>query len=170
MPGYVERALRRFSHPKPTRPQDSLHPWNAPHYGAKQQFATPDLSPMVDLKDTKRLQEVCGTFLYYARAVDCTMLPALGTLSSNQATTTAQTIIAMTQLLNYCVTYPEAVVEFRASNMVLHVEGGASYLSEPKGRSRYAGYHYLSDMPLNPNKAPHPDASTHPQHRRPRSP
>jgi hypothetical protein len=35
MPGYVERALHRFSHPKPTRPQDSPHPWNAPHYGAK---------------------------------------------------------------------------------------------------------------------------------------
>jgi hypothetical protein len=43
MPGYVERALSRFSHPSPTRPQDSPHPWNAPRsYGSHVQYATDD--------------------------------------------------------------------------------------------------------------------------------
>jgi hypothetical protein len=135
MPGYVERALQRFSHPKPTRPQDSPHPWTAPKFGAHQQFAATDSTPVLDAANTKRIQEVLGALLYYARAVDCTMLAAIGTLSGQQAQATKQTMIGITQSLNYCATHPEAVIEFRASNLCLHVESDASYLSEPKGRS-----------------------------------
>jgi hypothetical protein len=42
--------------------------------------------------------------------------------------------------------------------MVLYVESDASYLSETKARSRYAGYHYLSNMsthPTQPGQPPH---------------
>jgi hypothetical protein len=41
MPGYVEKALQRFSHPPPTRPQHSPHAWSRPDYEAKTQFAAP---------------------------------------------------------------------------------------------------------------------------------
>jgi hypothetical protein len=116
-----------------------------------------DQSPFVNCKKIKHLQEVVGTFLYYACALDSTMLVALGTLASDQSEPTTDTLTAMTQLLNYAATHPDAVVEFRASDMVLHIKSDASYLSESKGRSRFAGYHYLSDMPSNPTKAPHPD-------------
>jgi hypothetical protein len=156
MPGYIERALQRFSHPTPTRPQDSPHPWTAPQFGAHQQFATQDLTPILDVKDTKHIQEVLGTLLYYARAVDCTMLAAIGTLAGQQAQATKQTMIGITQLLNYCATHPTASIEYRASDMCLHVESDASYLSEPKGRSRAAGYHYLSSRPSNPQQPPAP--------------
>ena len=33
-------------------------------------------------EQTKLLQQVCGTFLYYTRAVDCTMLHALNDLAT----------------------------------------------------------------------------------------
>jgi hypothetical protein len=156
MPGYVARALQRFSHPKPTRPQDSPHPWTAPKFGAHQQFATSDLTPVLDAANKKRIQEVIGTLLYYARAVDCTMLAAISSLSGQQANATQQTLMGITQLLNYCATHPDASIEFRASDMCLHVESDASYLSEPKGRSRAAGYHYLSSRPINRDKPPAP--------------
>jgi hypothetical protein len=35
MPGYVAKALERFQHPTPTRPQHSPHDWQAPQYGTK---------------------------------------------------------------------------------------------------------------------------------------
>jgi hypothetical protein len=47
--------------------------------------------------------------------------------------------------------------------MVLLIERDVSYLSESKGRSRFAGYHYLSNMPTDPTKAPNPD-ETPPMH------
>jgi hypothetical protein len=64
----------------------------------------------------------------------------------------------LTQLLNYCATHPDAVIRYQRSDMVLHVESDALYLSETKARSRFAGYHYLSLYPTDPTRAPDPDA------------
>ena len=149
MPGYVERALQRFAHTQdPSQPSNSPHQYQAPTFGQKIQFATsPDVSPTLDAKSKTRIQEIIGVFLYYARAVDSTMLPALGSIATQQATPTKKTMDATIQLLNYAAANPDAVLRYVASDMVLHVESDASYLSESKARSRYAGYQYLSSRP-----------------------
>jgi hypothetical protein len=149
MPGYVERALQRFTHTTDAKhPSNSPHAYQYPKFGQKIQFADgPDTSPALDAKAKTRIQEIIGVFLYYARAVDNTMLPALGTLASQQATPTQHTMNAVIQFLNYAVANPDAVLRYRASEMILHVESDASYLSESKARSRYAGYQYLSSRP-----------------------
>ena len=85
------------------------------------------------------------------------MLPAIGTLASQQAHGTKATLQALTQLLNYCATHPDATVRFIASDMVLHIDSDASYLSAPKARSRASGYHFLSSRPKDPTKPPQPD-------------
>jgi hypothetical protein len=76
--------------------------------------------------------------------------------------TTKRTLEAITQLLDYAATYPEAIICFNASDMVLYVESNASFFSETKACSRVAGYHYLSAAPAAPLKAPMPDASPPP--------
>jgi hypothetical protein len=155
MPGYTDRALQRFAHPKPTRPQHAPHGWQKPQYGAKTQYAPyADTSPALDAADTKRVQEILGTLLYYARAVDSTMLTAIGSIAMQQASATQATMQAITQLLNYCATHPEATVRYIASDMVLHIESDASYLTAPKAQSRAAGYHFLSSHPQDPTKPP----------------
>ena len=155
MPGYIARALQRFMHPDPTRPQHSPHNWQQPQYGVKTQLTPePDTSLPLDAADTTRVQEILGTLLYYARAVDSTMLAAIGTIATQQAHATRDTMKAITQLLNYCATHPSAVVRFVSSDMILHVESDASYLTAPHARSRAAGYHFLSDRPTNPHGTP----------------
>jgi hypothetical protein len=135
MPGYIARALQRFMHPTPPRPKHAPHDWTAPTYGgARQQFATTNTSPAVDSKDTKRIQEVLGTLLYYARAVGCTMIPAIGSIATQQANATKATMKTITRLLNNCATHPDAVVCYYASDMVLCIESDASYFSETKAR------------------------------------
>ena len=52
----------------------------------------------------------------------------------------------MAQLLNYCATYPNPVLRFCASDMILRVYSYASYLSVSKGCSRAAEYFYLSSV------------------------
>ncbi len=42
MPGYVTKALKRFQHPPPSKPQNQPHPHIPPKYGAKVQYAEPD--------------------------------------------------------------------------------------------------------------------------------
>jgi hypothetical protein len=158
MPDYIGKALQRFEVPTPTRAQHSPHAWLAPVYGTGPQLTKPiDDSTPLDKKGLTRLQQVIGTTLYYARAVDNTMLVSLGTLASKQSAATEATSAATMQLLNYCATHPDAVVRFHASGMQLAINSDASYLSESEARSRVAGYHFLTDAPLNPDKAPEPN-------------
>ena len=161
MPGYVEKALQRFTHTMPKQPVHSPHPWTQPEYGAAIQYAEPeDTSEPLDKAGIQKLQEIVGTFLFYARAVDNTMLVALGTVAAAQTHGTAKTMDAIIQLLNYAATHPDAAIRFYKSDMILYIHSDASYLSEPKARSRVGGYFYLGnhDEPpdnLKPNGAIH---------------
>ena len=70
MPGYVAEALERFQHPHPKRAQDQPHKHVAPNYGQKVQYEHVDESELLDKDGKTYIQQVTGTFLYYARAAD----------------------------------------------------------------------------------------------------
>ncbi len=58
------------------------------------------------------------------------MLPALGTLATQQATPTKNTMKKIKQFLDYASINPDAVVTYHARNMVLAGHSNALYLSE----------------------------------------
>ena len=60
----------------------------------------------------------------------------------------------MVQLLDYCVTNPNAMTRYHASDMCLHVHSNASYLSESEARSRAGSFFYLSNQQKDPNVTP----------------
>ena len=84
-----------------------------PNYGAKQQFSEAESNEPVLGKEAKKyIQQVLGTFLYYARAVDLTMLAALSAIASEQASPTQSTMKKVEQFLDYvrtCHTYLQSV-------------------------------------------------------------
>jgi hypothetical protein len=162
MPGYVESALQRFQHVPPPTPEHAPHPWQRPNYGAKTQFALPpDSAPALDASDKTRILAVLGTLLFYARAIDSTMLTAIGELATEHSQATKTTMSKLTQLLNYCASHPDAVVRFTASDMLLAVESDASYLSVAKGRSRAAGYFSLTTKPASSASSYQPNGAVH---------
>ena len=145
MPGYVERALAKFQHPKPKKPQNQPHPHIPPKYGATTQYATDDdTTPPVGPEQTKFIQQVSGTFMYLARAVDPTILTALSAIASHQSAPTERTLQRAKQLLDYLATQEDAVITYRASPMILAAHSDAGYLNEPKARSRAGGIFYLT--------------------------
>jgi hypothetical protein len=86
MPGYIDKALVRFNHEKATTIQNSPYPHVSSNYGAKIQYVEDEIdSPTLSKMDTKYIQVVTGTLLYYARAVDPTILPALSAIATEQA-------------------------------------------------------------------------------------
>lgn len=93
---------------------------------------------------TKFIQRVSGKFLYYARALDGTMLQALNNISSKQSKPTENTLRATIKFLNYAATHPDAKVQYRASDMILHIINDASYGSLPESRSCVAGDFFLN--------------------------
>ncbi len=86
---YVPEALVQFWHKAPQMPQHQPYPHVKPTYGATRQYAEAHntLEPLSKEEKTY-VQEVIGTFLYYARCVDALMLPALGMLATQQASPT----------------------------------------------------------------------------------
>jgi hypothetical protein len=102
MPGYVTAALHKYQHPTPTTPQHAPHKWVQPKYGQATQSAHPiDESNPLTTTAIKQVQQIVGTLLYYARAVDSTMLVALNTIAAEQSKGTEQTAHAVIHLLNY---------------------------------------------------------------------
>ena len=93
MPGYVERALKQFNHRAPLKRQDSPYPSTPIKYGARKQYATTRVdAPPVSAADKKFIQQVCGKFLFYGRAVDSTILTAISAIASQQAKPTTDTL------------------------------------------------------------------------------
>ena len=60
------------------------------------------------------------------------MIAALGSIVTQQASPTANTMRKIKQLLDYAATRPDAAVTYRSSNMVMATHSNASYLSETK--------------------------------------
>jgi hypothetical protein len=100
-------------------------------------------SPAVSDKDVNKLQQLTGTLLYYARAVDPTLIMPINVLASEQSKATAITADKVIKLLNYCNTHPETKIRYHASDMILHIHSDASYLSENEAKSRAGGFFYM---------------------------
>ena len=146
MQGYVYTALKKFLHKSPRSPQHAPHDWNVPAYGQKIQFTEiEDKSPLLTEKDTKLIQAISGTFIYYGRAVDPTILPALNEISMQQSAPTQNTKKKCNRLLDYLYTNPNAIIRCKASAMILQVDTDSVYLVLPKARSRSAGHYYLTN-------------------------
>jgi hypothetical protein len=99
-----------------------------PVYSAKTQNATKDETPPLTAKKCLSIQKVTGSVLYYARAVDPTVLMPLNDIATEQTKATEKTQAAKNHLLDYLATHPDASIRYHASNMILHIHSDASYL------------------------------------------
>jgi hypothetical protein len=129
MPGYVSNFLSKFQHDAPKHPQHTPSRYVTPVYSAKTQYANQFLT----------IQKVTGSVLYYARAVDPTVLIPLNDIATEQTKTTEKTQAAMNQLLDYLATHPDAAIRYHASVMILHIHSDASYLSVSNAGNRLGG-------------------------------
>ena len=156
MPGYVKQALQKFNYeitgiPKNT---DAPHPYKATKKLGLPMTHPTDNSAKLSPHEIKHLQQIVGTFLFYSRAVDPTMLTALSTIATKQSQSTPNTKEKADHFLKYAASHPDATIKFFKSDMILKIHSDASYLSEQQGRSRAGGHFYLGNRedqadPLN---------------------
>ena len=123
----MKDKLQKFQHPTSTRPHHSPHQWTSPKYGftATQLAHSEDNSPVLNTEEENTVQQVVGTFLYYARAVEPAILVVLNTIPDQQSKSTQETAKKVVQLLNYAATHPEAITRYRAREMTLHMHSDA---------------------------------------------
>ena len=147
MPGYVQQAVEKFQHgiKSPIKAVDVPHP-----YKAMKKHGLPMTQPNNDAtkltpQAIKHLQQIVGTFLFYSRAVDPTMLMALSIIATEQTQGTQTTKEKAEHFLTYAAMHPNATIKFYKSNMILKIHSDASFLSERQGRSHAGGHFYLGN-------------------------
>jgi hypothetical protein len=102
-------------------------------------------SPALSAKDVNKLQQLTGTLLYNARAIDLTLIMPINLLAYEHSKATADTADKVIKLLNYCNTHPETKIRYHASDMILYIHSDASYLSEREAKSRAGGFFYMGN-------------------------
>ncbi len=148
MLGYIVKKLQEYNHIKSTTLQTCPYTPAPKQFGSEaQRPLPPDLSPLLDKKGIRRVQQIVGSILYYARAVDMTVLMALSTLAIEQTEATKNTMSKCVQLLDYLAHHSDAKVHFYASDMVMNIHSDALYLSEGKARSQTCGHFFMGWMP-----------------------
>ncbi len=150
MPGYIKKKLQKYNHALSWCMQTCPYSPEPPKNWADAQ--TPlaiDSSPLLDKKGLKQVQNIVGSILYYARAVDITVLMALSAITVEQTKAMAKTTGRCIQLLDYLASNSEAKVRYYASNMMMNIHLDASYLSKTKARSRARGHFFMGWMPKN---------------------
>ena len=97
---YISNILIKHDHPMTLKPQLSPHKHREIQYGAKVQTALDvDTSPPLDAKGIKRVQQIVGALLYYARAVDNKLLVALNAIGMQQSVATEETEKAISLMM-----------------------------------------------------------------------
>jgi hypothetical protein len=141
MLGYIDNLLIKFKHPRPHKPRLSPYACLPISYGAKTHL-TPesDTSELLDDARKHRIQEIVGSLLYYARAVNKKLLVALSAIAARQAKANVATEQAVHLLLDYVATYPNDGIVYRASDMILCAHSDAGFLNKSQSRS-HAGSH-----------------------------
>ena len=143
----------------PRKPQHSPHPWTKQQYGFKILWTEDkDKSAELNRSKNKRVQQLVGTLLFYARAVDSALLVALGAISASISPGTVKTMQAVDQVFDYCSMHAGTTIKYRASNIILRIHTDASYQSEKEARRRAGGYFYFGsahkdDYTSTPNGA-----------------
>jgi hypothetical protein len=146
MPGYLEKALTRL------RPHYLLPSHRAartpgryipPNYGSKlPQLASEDPTDFLSPEEKKEIQAIVGTILYYARAVDPTLLPIANEIASQHHPSRLKSgqpspklLCSPPQQCNHvpCVRYYPVLAD-------------ASYLSRSHARSVAGAYLFLGNF------------------------
>ena len=138
MPGYIEAILNRFHHPCPIKPK------LAPHRYTSCSFSATNAQSPIPYGDTERLdtsgilrvQRVVRNILYYARAINIPLLPALTDIGSDQVKATEETLAATKKLLDLFATFPDAAIRYVTSDMCLWIDSDTSFASIRNARSR----------------------------------
>ena len=136
MPGYVQHAVHKFhtGAKQTNKATDAPHPYKATKKQGLPMTPAIDDSAKLSPQAIKQLQQIEGTFLFYSRAVDPTMLTALSIIAKEQSQGTRTTKEKAEHFLTYAATHPNATIKYYKSNMILKIHSNTSYLSKQQGQ------------------------------------
>ena len=142
MPNYAMNGIGKLQGPtwKPAKCPGSPSKYIPIHYTQGPQLEELDESPPATAEQQKWIRSFVGIFRYWAEAVAPLIVVVMSKIASRQENPTVNTYDEAQRVLSWIYHHPNSTITFYPSNMQLHCHSDASYLSEPKSRSRAAGY------------------------------
>ena len=119
MPWYIKRAIARFKYACQRARHAPAHYVPTTYGGNIQYTPKDDTSELLSATGLKYVQQVVGALLYYAIALDLSLLVSLCNISAEQSLPTKSTMSKVLHILDYVSTQPDASITYRASDMVL---------------------------------------------------
>ena len=157
MPDCVIKILQKLEHRVPNKPQHSPQRWVPKTYGQNINLApSEDTSDTLSPQDTRNIQHIVGSFLYYTRAVDNKIHTSVNDIGSAQSKPTKKTNEKSIMLMGCLYTHPNAKIRYYASAMQSYIVSDAAYLVAPKEKTRISGYFYLGDKYIKGSGNPNP--------------
>ena len=128
MLGYIKRKLQEHKHSKPFKLQSCPYfpepeKWDWRSSSPSPQWITKAWSEI--RKVVSRESKIVSSILYYAHAVDMTVLMALSMIAIEQTKATETTKGRCIQLLDYLLSQSEAKTRFHASDMIMNIHSNA---------------------------------------------
>jgi hypothetical protein len=85
MPGYIKTKLQEYVHVMGNKVQTCPYSPEPKKFGTETKAPLPpNSSPQLNAKGIKHVQQIVGSILYYARAVDMTVLMVLSSIAVKQ--------------------------------------------------------------------------------------
>ena len=148
MPNFIPNFFNwACTNGQPPSPVGSPMKYVQQTYGEKgPKFAhEPDTSPPLNEEQKKRIERIVGALLYYAIAQDNTYLPAVCDIAREQKHATERTLEKVDRLLAYAAKYPNNILEYKKSDMILRVYSDGSYQSLPDSRSMAGAFFFCGN-------------------------
>jgi hypothetical protein len=133
MPGYIKKKIQEYGHLVPNRTQKNPYLPKPKKFGSKVQAPLPpENTPKLDAKGIKHIQQIVGSILYYAQAVDMRVLMDLSSIATKQTKATEKTMGRCIQLLDYLATNEMVKMRFQAFKMILNIQSDVSTSQRPE--------------------------------------
>ena len=143
VPGYVAKLLARFPH-RNIKPCYTPMIYVPPNYKAPdaQRPTTDDSSPLTPA-GILEAQQILGSALWYADAIESPILTACNDIGTEMADPRTSLDAKLDRLLGYLKAHPDSKLVYYGSDMVYHCSSDVSYLSVTKARSRAGGHGFF---------------------------
>ena len=145
MQNYIKILLVKMNHQIPRKPQLSPHKCREVKYDSKTQLAPEeDTSKPLNDAGISQVQTIVVALLWIGCVVNNKLLVALSTIGSQQASSTEDTNKAIHQLFDYCATYPDDIILYQSSNMILTGHSDVGFNNKIRALSRAGAHIFLS--------------------------
>ena len=141
------KSFARFDKDNSIKRRKTPSKYTPPVYGKETTDVETEAAPPEHLPEMKNfVQSVNGTYLFYGRIIDYSILEQTNTIGQSQGNPTADTVDQVNHLIGYMKEYPDTKLVVKGNDMQFRVMYDASFMTAHARKSKGGAVYYLSNI------------------------